>query len=409
MQDDVSRLLGIDGLVVTGVIEGCQELELEVELALGAGCCRWCGRGSLTVKDRPVVRIRDLPVAGRVTWLLWRKRRFFCECCGRTFTETHPALPSRQRVSARFRRHLFERCQGGGAQLEIARDERTTCYQVNRAFAIGGDELLARRESAPVRRLSLDEAHHRRGRELATVVSDLDHRRVLEVLPGCTRTVIERWLSALPEQTRAGVQIVSIDPSEAYRQAIRNALPDARIVCDRFHLVRGANSALDTVRRERQRNASPKRAPKGVSRVGQYHRRRPELYHARHRLIKASERLTARERARLCELFEADPVLAEAWGLKEAFRRIYEADNREQAEQRLDTFLAATDRAGLPSFEAFAKGIRHWNTELLAYFEQPTTNGYAEGVINKVKVIKRRAYGLPTFDAFRKRVVIACG
>jgi transposase len=102
MQDDVSRLVGIEGLVVTAVVELSEQLGLEVEVGVAAGCCRWCGRRSLRVKDRPVVRIRDLPVAGRVTWLLWRKRRFYCEACGRTFTETHPGLPSRQRVSARF-------------------------------------------------------------------------------------------------------------------------------------------------------------------------------------------------------------------------------------------------------------------------------------------------------------------
>ena len=127
MQDDVSRLVGIEGLVATGVIELWEQLELEVELALDAGCCRWCGRASLKIKDRPVVRVRDLPVAGRITWLLWRKRRFYCESCGRTLTETHLALPSRQRVTARFRRHLFERSCGGAAHLEIAREERTSC------------------------------------------------------------------------------------------------------------------------------------------------------------------------------------------------------------------------------------------------------------------------------------------
>lgn len=105
-----------------------------------------------------MVRIRDLPVAGCVTWPLGRERRFHRDACGRTFTETHPALPSRQRVSVRFRRRLFERCRGGAAHLEIARDERTFRYQVNRAFAGDEDELLARRESAPARRLSLDEA-----------------------------------------------------------------------------------------------------------------------------------------------------------------------------------------------------------------------------------------------------------
>jgi transposase len=101
-------------------------------------------------------------------------------------------------------------------------------------------------------------------------------------------------------------------------------------------------------------------------------------------------------------------MIAEAWALKEAFRHIYLAGDRAQAELRLHTFLAAVDRADLPAFDAFAKGIRQWQAELLAYFDEPTTNGYAEGVINKVKVIKRRAYGIPTFDAFRARILLAC-
>lgn len=179
MQDDVSRLLGIEGMVVRGVIEVGRKLELEVELVTRAACCRWCGRSSLTVKDRPVVRVRDLPLAGRSTILRWRKRRFRCEGCERTFTETHPQLPPRQRVSARFRARLFERCRGGGAHAEVAREERTTRYQVARAFKVGSDELQARRDRRPPRRLSLDEAAHRRGHELATVVSDLDRRRVV--------------------------------------------------------------------------------------------------------------------------------------------------------------------------------------------------------------------------------------
>jgi transposase len=408
MQGDVSRLVGIDGLVVTGVVELREQLELEVELAVGVGCCRWCGHGSVHVKDRPVVRVRDLPVAGRVTWLLWRKRRFYCEACGRTFTDTHPALPFRQRVSARFRQHLFERCRGGAAHLEIARDERTTCYQVNRAFAVGGEELLARRESGPPRRLSLDEAHHRRRQELATIVSDLDRRRVVEVLDGRSRRIVERYLRSLGEPERRAIRVVSIDPYDAYRQAIQNELPWARIVVDHFHLVRGVNTALDSIRRERQRERATRR-PKGTRRSGHRDRWNPELYRVRHLLLKASERLTERDRRRLCALFERDPLLAEAWGLKETFRSIYRARDRADAEERLASFLNAVARAQLRPFDAFAKGIAQWHTELLAYFDEPTTNGYAEGVINKVKVIKRRAYGLPTFASFRKRVVIACG
>jgi transposase len=190
---------------------------------------------------------------------LWRKRRYFCEGCQWTFTETHPALPPRQRVSARFRGWLFERVREGAARAEVAREEHTIRYQVQTAFQAAGDELMARRARGPPRRLSLDEAHHRRGRELATVVSDLDRRRVIEVLDGTQRRVVERFVLALPEHVRAGIEGVSIDPSVLYRQAIRAALPDARSVCDWFHLVRGANVALDTVRRERPRDASTRR------------------------------------------------------------------------------------------------------------------------------------------------------
>jgi transposase len=408
MRDHVSRLVGLEGFEVKGVIGDGERLDLEVELVARAGCCPRCGRASLDVKDRPRVRVRDLPIAGRVTYLVWRKRRYRCQGCGRTFSESHPELPPRQRVTRRFRKHLFERVRGGGAHAEVARDERTTRYQVARAFRGGAeDELAARREARPARRLSLDEAHHRRGRELATVVSDLDRGRVVEVLDGRSRRRVERHLRSLSEEHRRAIEVVSIDPYEAYRQAIQNELPWARIVVDHFHLVRGANTALDSVRRERQREHGSRR-PKGARRSGHGASWRPDLYRARHRLLKANERLTERERRRLVALFEREPMIAEAWGLKEAFRSIYRAPDRAEAGRRLDQFLDAVDRAQLPAFTAFADGVRLWRAELLAYFDEPTTNGYAEGVINKVKVIKRRAYGLPTFDGFRERVLLAC-
>jgi transposase len=104
-----------------------------------------------------------------------------------------------------------------------------------------------------------------------------------------------------------------------------------------------------------------------------------------------------------------EPLIAEAWGLKEAFRAIYQTRDRDEAERRLELFFAAVERAAIPSFTAFAKGVRSWRAELLAYFDDPATNGYAEGVINKIKVIKRRAYGLPSFESFRRRVLVACG
>jgi transposase len=98
---------------------------------------------------------------------------------------------------------------------------------------------------------------------LATVVSDLDRLRVIEVLDGRSRRTVERYLRSFPEYQRKAIAVVSIGPFEAYRQAIRAALPEARIVADRFHLVRAPTrrltrcAATDSARR----NASIPRAP----------------------------------------------------------------------------------------------------------------------------------------------------
>ena len=156
------------------------------------------------------MRVRDLPIAGRLTRLVWRKRRYRCTDCGRTFTETHEQLPSRQRVTGRFRARLAERVASGAAHAEVAREERTSRYQVDRAFAERADQRQARDDDGRPRRLSLDEAHHRRGGELATVVSDLDRRRVVEILDGRDRRTVETTLAPdLSRQPLAAIRFAS--------------------------------------------------------------------------------------------------------------------------------------------------------------------------------------------------------
>jgi transposase len=406
MQDHVSRLVGLDGFRVKCVIEDGDQLDLEVELVTRAQSCPHCASPDLEVHERPVVAVRDLPFAGRQATLRWRKRRYRCKECRRTHTETCEEAPSRQRLTGRFHSRLAERVRSGGAHAEIAREERTSRYQVTKALRIAAVRAIDSRPSALPRRLSFDEAAHRKGsNNLATVVSDLDRRCVHEVLDGRSKRVLERYLGSLSEEQRSGVAVVCIDLHDPYRQAVRAKLPGAQIVADPFHVVRGAGEALDTVRRTRQRE----RRATVKGKRGRSATWNPRLYRARHLLLRGKERLTERQRRRLCDLFAHDPVIAEAWWLKEALRSVYAAESRAEAEWRLNRFAAAAARCGYQPFSAYLNGITPWREEILAYFDQPASNGYAEGVINKVKVIKRRAYGLPTFEGFRERVLVACG
>jgi transposase len=228
------------------------------------------------------VQIRDPPIAGRRTFLVWRKRRFRCRGFGCTFTERHAQVPSRQRVT--------RRCHRGARGAQPAHRRALSAFAPRRG-APGGHGGLDR-------------------------------------------------------------------PDNAYRQALRQELPQAQIVCDPFHLVRGANEALDTVRRQRQHQPALRRRQQGRKRRTQGWRQ--QLFRARHRLLKAPEGLGFQERRSVCERFDAEPLLAEAWALKEAFRAVYRSTSRSEAEQRLGRFLAAVERAAIPSSTAFAEGIRLW-------------------------------------------------
>ena len=100
MQGHVSRLVGLDGFAVTRVDEVGEQLDLQVELLTAAAFCPHCGGVEVGIKERPRVRLRDLPIAGRVTHLVWRKRRYVGRECGRSFTEQHDQLPPLQRYSS---------------------------------------------------------------------------------------------------------------------------------------------------------------------------------------------------------------------------------------------------------------------------------------------------------------------
>lgn len=98
-----------------------------------------------------------------------------------------------------------------------------------------------------------------------------------------------------------------------------------------------------------------------------------------------------------------------AWSLAWDMKRIYAAPDRATATLRLHQFDEDAEESGLVVFAELVRTLRTWETELLNHFDTRLTNGYAEGITNRVKVIKRRAYGCPNFRSFRRRVLLPCG
>src|SRR5947209_8411508 len=111
--------LGIPGFVVTACEEGDLGLEVHVETTAPAGVCPDCHGIALVPKERPVVVVRDLPIHGQPSYLVWRKRRYACPDCARSFTESSPEIPRRARVTRRYERHLYGAVAHGSSILRV--------------------------------------------------------------------------------------------------------------------------------------------------------------------------------------------------------------------------------------------------------------------------------------------------
>ncbi len=396
MQADAIQLsLGIDGFRVIASDEREDAIEVAIETTSPVACCPGCGHADATPKERKPLWVRDLPLRpGKQTWLIWHKRRFTCPRCRRTFTETCDDIPPRATHTRRFDAYLSARAIEI-PYAQVADEEGVTFYRIDKASRARAQRALAAREVEPPGRLCIDEQSHLRGQVYNTVISDPDHPRVLELVETRKRKPLQNFLASLPDATRAAIREVCIDMHQPYRDAIRSALPDAAIVCDRFHVERMVLDAVDALRR-----AIQSQVPKGA---------KAPLFRARRKLRKGRRKLTLKDLDDLAALFDDHPDLEVAWSLAWDMKRVYAGADRAEATRRLHQFYEGAEESGLVVFAELVQTLRAWETEILNHFDSRLTNGYAEGVTNKIKVIKRRAYGCPNFHSFRRRVLLACG
>ena len=390
MQDDcISVALGLSQLRILKQKELEGHFEVSVIYRRGEVTCPRCGRVTTKEHDRRQQLKQDRRLRDKVVFLTLMKRRFRCLWCGKVFTEPDEVFGSRRRSSHRFRGYLGQEALHQTVR-RTAQKEKVGEGLVRRCVAEEvGRRLGARGATEIPEFIGLDEFSVSGRRLYHTAICNLVKREVMEVVEGQGRLKVEEYLDSLssPEIVKG----VAMDMHEAFRQAVRMCLPRARIVVDKFHLVRHINGALDRVRSRLQ----------GGNRRG----RRQDLFKSRYTLLKGAERLTGWERVRLGRLFYRYPELKRAWLLKERFRTWYQGRDRSQAEVELDALQKMISDTYLPEFKALLHTFDNWREEILNYFDYPISNGFVEGKNNRIKTIKRMAYGYRNMDNFRLRIL----
>ena len=197
------------------------------------------------------------------------------------------------------------------------------------------------------------------------------------------------------------VEIVVSDGSRSYQAAIKQYLPDARHVLDRFHVARWFTQGLTLVRRELQRRPPDQRPPTYE----------PDLFGARFTLLRRADHLTDSHQAHLDRLFEAYPRLRTAWdALQELYQlyQLYEAEDLDGANQALGRFADLYDSGQIPEYREIVDTIIAWGEEILAYHttRRRVSNGPIEGINNLLQVLRRVAHGFTNYDNFAARGIL---
>jgi transposase len=405
--DRIELPLGLrDFEVANSLVTDDGILEVEVVSTFPRACFH-CG--SLAVEGHGVHRrrLRDKGV-GRPAVLVWRQRRLRCLDCRRTSRERHPEVAGARRLTHRFRRHLFElACRRPFGH--VAEDEGVTHYRVVEAFDHHAPAAIADRLGRP-RVLAIDESAFQRGHRYHTVISDPGGGGVIEMVQNRDRATVEKALRGLGPEVLDGIETVTTDCFWPYRRAVETVLPDARLVADKFHVVRAVYEAAQRVRRRFGYKVRTHRVGRdgGVSR--QHNPANdPRLYRSRWVFMKRSTGLRGDQWAGLLELFAELPEVGVAWLLKEAFAAIYDAGDRAEAERRLQLWVHHAHESGLPEFANTWRTLENWREQILAYFDDRQTNAFAEGITNKIKVMKRSAYGFRNPGRYRHKVLLTCG
>jgi transposase len=356
--------------------------------------CRCPACGSREVKPRGHVerRFRTVPIGRKTTIVTLPIPRVECPACGVVRqVEVCFADPRRTYTKA------FERYA-----LELSRS--MTIRDVARHLGVGWDLIkeiqkrdLSRRFAKPklkhLRHIAIDEIAVGKGHRYLTVVMDLESGAVVFVGDGKGADALKPFWKRL-RPSRAKIEAVAMDMSAAYRSAVSKHLPAAKIVFDHFHVVKLFNEKLSDLRRALYREATEvmhKEVLKGT----------------RWLLLKNPQNLDAKkdEKKRLEEALALNKPLATAYYMKEDLRRFWEQPGKRFATSFLDGWIRRAEASGIKILQQMGKTLAAHRSGLLAYYDAMITSGPMEGTNNKIKTMKRQAYGFRDQEFFKLKIL----
>ena len=367
------------------------EFVVTVESTLTNTTCRKCGRviSEPHGSDKPRL-LRHLPLLGRPLYLRISPKRFRCPFCDDHPTTTQqldwydPNALHTKAYEAYLMLHLVNSTvQDVMLKEDVSYDavlgilDRWIACRVDWALVEAFDTL-------GIDEIALLKGH----RDFVAVISAktlTGEVQLLAVLPDRNKATIVTWLESIPQAIRDTITTVCTDMWEPYISAVEQVLPGAKVVIDRFHVARHYRDSVDSLRKQELRRLKkelPSEQHDGLKRT---------LWPFR----KRAANLVEGEQERLEVLLSYSPKLKQAYELREQLTTIFDtARSKADGLRRIRWWRQRVERSGLDCFDVFLKTLDRYLDRIANYFIDRQTSAFVEGLNNKLKVLKRRCYGL---------------
>jgi len=354
--------------------------------------CQACGSESLVGFGRREQLIKDIPSHGKRVGIYIDTRRFQCRSCNKTFYEALPEVDAHHLMTSRLVGWIGKQAIKR-TFASIAEEVGITEGSVRNIFRDYINELEQTIRFETPKWMGIDEIHLIKPRG---VITNIQNNTVVELLPNRNKETIIKYLTGL--QGKEEIAYVAMDMWLPYRDAVLQVLPDAKIVIDKFHVVKMANEAVERIRKSFKAELTPK-----VRRT---------LMHDRYTLLKRESDLTDKEALLLSGWGNNFPTLALAYRLKEDFFKIYDAKTRNDALALFANWEISVTHEVRDAFSDLIRAWRNWQPYILNYFDhpvnQPITNAYTESLNNLIRVMNRLGRGY-SFEALRAKILFSEG
>jgi transposase len=384
-------------------IKGYEKIEgigwvIQVESELREGVCPRCGKRSKKLHQNHWHWVRDLSICGEETYLQVNRRQWKCEECKKPFSEELEWVNSRRKYSKRLANKILEELKSSDL-TRMSELNKISVEEIERMLEDIKEELQ-KKEIKEVEKLGIDEIAWEKGKHnYCAVLVNIETGEPLKILSQRTKEVLEKELTSWGEEVLKKVKEVSIDLWRGYESVVKKLMPNAEVIADRFHVMSQINKELDEERKNQKKQTLK------IKDKEEKEEKLVAITKSKYVLLKNYKNLKEEEKEKLKEVQKHFPKLKKMYGQKERMRLIYETSkNWEEGLLKIANWLKQVKIKDL--FPDSRKTIKNWIGEIIGYFDNRTTNGVVEGINNKLKLIKRMAYGFRNFDNFWTRVCL---